>query len=163
MHQRLVREYVPFASACLNSHNADKTNLGFFNFAHAAFLCAGGKTLVATQRKSPKRPSKSVMISESETVLSLQLDPTRKEPPLLPLLAFTSEAASPIRVRVVGRELSIQRVKIFKLRLQHGPAVKQGHAKRINRKNDHIDGISRQFRCLDLRDIKSRKTQTTQR
>ncbi|MDB9809824.1 hypothetical protein OAC05_02055, partial [Planktomarina temperata] len=24
MHQRLVREYVPFASACLNSHNADK-------------------------------------------------------------------------------------------------------------------------------------------
>ena len=35
MHQRLLREYVPFASACLNSHNADlvaiqviQTNVG---------------------------------------------------------------------------------------------------------------------------------------
>jgi hypothetical protein len=30
MHQRLVREYVPFASACLNSHNADKPDCDRF-------------------------------------------------------------------------------------------------------------------------------------
>ena len=30
MHQRLVREYVPCAAACLNSHNADEGDFGGF-------------------------------------------------------------------------------------------------------------------------------------
>jgi len=38
MHQRLVREYVPFASACLNSHNADKATLGLPE-ANGRFRC----------------------------------------------------------------------------------------------------------------------------
>lgn len=30
MHQRPVREYAPFAAACLNSHNADSPDLPLF-------------------------------------------------------------------------------------------------------------------------------------
>jgi hypothetical protein len=49
----------------------DKTDLGFFVFAHAAFLriCSGG--CLAVQRISPKQPFKPVNRAGSQTNLSL--------------------------------------------------------------------------------------------
>lgn len=47
--------------------------LGFSAFADAALLRTSGKALVATQRMSPKRSLKAVMIGVSGTVLSLHL------------------------------------------------------------------------------------------
>ena|GEM_PF-4437154 len=60
MHQRLVREYVPFAAACLNSHNPDFPTLRLGHVSDAAFPHSCSRMDFEVQQVSPEQSFKPV-------------------------------------------------------------------------------------------------------
>jgi hypothetical protein len=60
MHQRLVREYVPFAAARLKSHNADFPTLRFGHVSDAALPHSFSRMDFEVQQVSPEQPFKPV-------------------------------------------------------------------------------------------------------
>ena len=61
---------LPFAAVCTAVRIADKTDLGFFVFAHAAFVRSRGNDYLAVRQFSPKQPFKVVNRAKTQTDLS---------------------------------------------------------------------------------------------
>ncbi|WP_217351939.1 hypothetical protein, partial [Ruegeria sp. HKCCD8929] len=55
---------------------ADVSDIGFSRFANAASVCGRSASIVAARRQSPIRSFAGVDFVRTDTVLSLQLDPT---------------------------------------------------------------------------------------
>jgi len=71
----------------------DKTDIGFSDFADAAFLRTCGKCLAAMRPKSRKRSLKPVHRCQNQTVLSLRERPTRRSRTKMPLAARAPKSA----------------------------------------------------------------------
>jgi hypothetical protein len=67
-----------FAATGTDDSNADKTDLGFFAFADAAFTRRCSGNLLAVQRISPERPFKLPIRCQTQTALSLHKHPKIK-------------------------------------------------------------------------------------
>lgn len=74
----------------------DKTDLGLFLFADAALIYKCGKSLVATQRKSPKRSLKAAMMGVTITYTGIIVQ-TNYSSEATPETYFALNAFSPSR------------------------------------------------------------------
>ena len=74
----------------------DKVDLELFIFADAALFCECGKTLVATQRKSPKRSLKAAMMGVTVAYTGIIIQ-TNYSSEATPETYFALNAFSPSR------------------------------------------------------------------